>query len=215
MSAGPDECWPWTAALSGRPEMLYGVFEIKGVQHRSHRLSYELCIGPIPEGLQVNHTCDFSKCCNPKHLYVGDQLQNRRDAVDRGRTTTGEKNGMYTHPETRMHLNKAHSSKLTPEQYEELFKLRDEGWSYDDLGRKFGILGSSVRKFVKRHPEKNITFTKKYWSDELTEDQISELFELRSEGWGYKELGEKFGAHKCTVRQFMNKHSEKLLEGVR
>jgi hypothetical protein len=152
-SGGPDSCWPWTAGLAGNPGMLYGAFWMNGRQYKSQRVAYELCIGPIPEGLQVNHTCDFPRCCNPEHLYAGDQLQNRRDAVDRGRTATGKRNGMHTHPETRHTFTSCHSSKLTEEQYEELFKLRSEGWSYDRLGRKFGILGSSARKLVIRHPE--------------------------------------------------------------
>jgi hypothetical protein len=43
--------------------------------------------------MQVNHHCDNPTCVNPDHLYVGDQLQNRRDAVLRNRTATGERHG--------------------------------------------------------------------------------------------------------------------------
>lgn len=45
----------------------------------------ELAGRPVPDGLQANHTCDESWCCNPRHLYAGTQAQNIRDAIRRGR----------------------------------------------------------------------------------------------------------------------------------
>lgn len=33
-----------------------------------HRVVYELEVGPIPNGLQIDHLCGFSLCCNPRHL---------------------------------------------------------------------------------------------------------------------------------------------------
>lgn len=35
---------------------------------RLHRVSYEHYIGPIPEGLQLDHVCRNTACCNPRHL---------------------------------------------------------------------------------------------------------------------------------------------------
>jgi hypothetical protein len=34
----------------------------------THRLAYELFVGPIPEGLQLDHLCRQRACCNPAHL---------------------------------------------------------------------------------------------------------------------------------------------------
>ena len=34
----------------------------------SHRLAYEHFVGPIPEGLQLDHHCRNRACCNPAHL---------------------------------------------------------------------------------------------------------------------------------------------------
>ena len=33
-----------------------------------HRVVYETCFGPIPEGYEVHHICETRPCCNPKHL---------------------------------------------------------------------------------------------------------------------------------------------------
>lgn len=34
----------------------------------AHRVAYELCIGPIPTGLTIDHLCRNTRCVNPKHL---------------------------------------------------------------------------------------------------------------------------------------------------
>ena len=34
----------------------------------SHRVVYELLVGPISKGLQIDHLCEFRSCCNPAHL---------------------------------------------------------------------------------------------------------------------------------------------------
>lgn len=35
---------------------------------RVHRVVYELLVGPIPEGLQLDHLCRNRVCGNPDHL---------------------------------------------------------------------------------------------------------------------------------------------------
>lgn len=34
----------------------------------AHRVAYELVVGPIPDGLQLDHLCKVRKCVNPAHL---------------------------------------------------------------------------------------------------------------------------------------------------
>lgn len=60
-----EPCWEWTAGkrLNG-----YGRFWVDGKNVSAHRWSYEYFIGPIPEGLQIDHLCRNRECCNPKHL---------------------------------------------------------------------------------------------------------------------------------------------------
>lgn len=79
-TGGPDACWPWTAALFTQTG--YGVFHpVKGKTVSAHTWSYREFIGPIPDGLHVDHTCHnrdqdcpggracvHRSCVNPAHL---------------------------------------------------------------------------------------------------------------------------------------------------
>lgn len=53
-------------------------------QKLAHRVSWELFVGPIGEGLQVNHKCRNPKCVNIRHLYLGTQKENIGDAIREG-----------------------------------------------------------------------------------------------------------------------------------
>jgi hypothetical protein len=45
----------------------------------THQLSYEMNVGPIPEGKFICHHCDNPPCCNPTHLYAGTPKDNVHD----------------------------------------------------------------------------------------------------------------------------------------
>lgn len=54
----------------------------------SHIFSWRLHGLEIPDGLQLHHNCpdgDNPRCCNPAHLWVGTQLQNVHDMIEKGR----------------------------------------------------------------------------------------------------------------------------------
>lgn len=61
-----ESCWLWVA---GHTNNGYGVFNAKEFSSRmAHRISYELSVGMIPEGLQIDHLCKVTLCVNPTHL---------------------------------------------------------------------------------------------------------------------------------------------------
>src|SRR2546425_9782 len=59
----PD-CWLWTRGTNNG----YGITWFRGRGWPAHRLSYELLVGPIPEGLTIDHLCRNRACCRPDHL---------------------------------------------------------------------------------------------------------------------------------------------------
>jgi len=69
---GVDECWLWKGCyMSGG----YGNFH----DFTTHTVSYIIKNGKIPEGKEICHKCNNSKCVNPNHLYAGTHADNMKD----------------------------------------------------------------------------------------------------------------------------------------
>lgn len=60
-----DACWLWRAATRGGG---YGAFWLNGRHVPAHRFAYEALIGPVPDGLHLDHLCRNRSCVNPDHL---------------------------------------------------------------------------------------------------------------------------------------------------
>lgn len=58
-------CWIWLGPDAGAG---YGAIQINGKTFGAHRVVYEMEIGPIPEGLVIDHLCRNRICVNPSHL---------------------------------------------------------------------------------------------------------------------------------------------------
>ncbi len=77
-----DGCWEWQGkcTING-----YGYIVHNGKGLLTHRVSWELHKGPIPEGLVVCHHCDNRRCIRPDHLFVGTLADNNHDMMAKGR----------------------------------------------------------------------------------------------------------------------------------
>lgn len=75
-------CWLWTGRVLPTG---YGQFFYNGKHRRAHRVAYEWAMGPIPEGLEIDHLCRVRNCVNPKHM----EAVTHRENVLRGQTPTG------------------------------------------------------------------------------------------------------------------------------
>src|SRR5665213_1157711 len=76
-----ESCWLWIGGKNGGG---YGCYQ----GTTSHRISYWIYRGLIPEGMQALHNCpsgDNPSCVNPAHLWLGTQQENMDDKISKGR----------------------------------------------------------------------------------------------------------------------------------
>lgn len=112
-TSDPNGCWLWTASLSS---VGYGAFGIGGRKtnkvYLAHRVAYELIVGTIPDGLQIDHICMVRCCVNPDHMEPVTQREN----ILRG-------NGMSARHARQTHCKRGH-------------EFNDENSEIDSLGRR-------------------------------------------------------------------------------
>ena len=130
------DCWLWQGA---KTKDGYGVANIGVVTPRgtrkvlsTHRLSYLLHHGDIPDGLFVMHSCDVKLCVNPKHLRTGTRTENLHDAMAKGRVRFSRRTG---EPRT----------KLSPERVREIRRLLQSNlFSLDDIARRYRVAPKTI-----------------------------------------------------------------------
>jgi len=74
LKRSPDGCWLWQGASAHG----YGVVRVAGSLKKLHRLSYELMVGDIPTGYDIDHLCRVRNCINPEHLEPVTRAENTR-----------------------------------------------------------------------------------------------------------------------------------------
>jgi hypothetical protein len=80
-----ESCWLWVGATTGKG---YGTFWNEGRMVYAHRFAYESLVGPIPDGLQIDHLCRVKNCVNPEHMEPVTNAENttRGDLHNRRKT---------------------------------------------------------------------------------------------------------------------------------
>ena len=103
---------------------------------RVHRYSYERFIGPIPEGMFVCHHCDNPPCVNPKHLFLGTNIDNILDSSKKGRRS---KNNLSGCP-----MEMLPNSKLSTTDVLQIRKLLGIEIKCTQIARWYGVHSSTI-----------------------------------------------------------------------
>src|SRR5688572_4330660 len=73
-------CWIFTGARHRFGYGLIGIGRRGAGKSAVHRVTYEALVGPIPEGMEIDHLCRNPPCCNPLHLEAVSHTENVRRA---------------------------------------------------------------------------------------------------------------------------------------
>jgi len=71
------DCWSWSASVGSHG---YGQFRVWGdrTMVTAHRMAWTILVGPVPEGMTLDHLCRNRRCVNPDHLEVVTRGENIR-----------------------------------------------------------------------------------------------------------------------------------------
>ena len=136
-----DECWLWTGSVDKDGYGWFSWNKGKGnnISISAPRFSLMMKLNNYELTFEekTKHSCDNPKCCNPKHLSVGDAQSNSNEMVARNRSCKGEKN---------------HSSLLTDAQRKEILEQYKKphnayGWNIA-MGKKYGVDKQVIRRLV-------------------------------------------------------------------
>jgi HNH endonuclease/helix-turn-helix resolvase-like protein len=131
-----ETCWLW---LGSRAPEGYGHLNTVGKMKLAHRVSWELCNGPIPDGICVLHKCDNPPCVRPDHLFLGTKLDNPTDRLIKGRL------GRVT--------------KLNEESVYSMWQLYQNGTSLGELAAQFNVNYSTIWRITHGHRWKHLQLT--------------------------------------------------------
>jgi hypothetical protein len=88
-----DTCWLWTGSLNkdGYGQCFTG--RVRRAETSAHRWAYVALVGPIPDGLVIDHLCRVRNCVNPAHM----ELVTPRENTLRSPVALAALNAMKTH----------------------------------------------------------------------------------------------------------------------
>lgn len=158
--AQPSGCWIWQGC---KTKDGYGLLQIRGIGSSplyAHRVAWELLNGEIPRGVHILHHCDNPSCCNPDHLFMGNQRINNKDRDQKKRAASGDKNGARTHPEKNSFIKNRGSglrgtkhpmAKLTEEQIRDILKAYPSAPIKTHLADSYEISLTHLQRLAKKH----------------------------------------------------------------
>lgn len=145
-------CWEWQKCLVRG----YGKLRFGNKHMFTHRISYEIFKGKIPENMFICHNCpngDNPKCCNPDHLWIGSLKENSADAKIKGKYIGKGYTGRKSSEEVRRKISLNHAdmkgeksslSKLKDKDVYAIKELLKTGMTLTAIGNIYGVSKSCI-----------------------------------------------------------------------
>jgi hypothetical protein len=158
-SGGPDACWLWQLQPNNKG---YGRFSVQynknlfAIRELAHRMAYMAHhnIRLTDPKIRVCHNCpggDNPLCCNPAHLWLGTDMDNWKDCVEKGRFVWRKP------PIVSMKGESNPSSKFTNLQVRKIRGLYDSGdYTIYSLSKKYKAGYGCIKRIVERTSYKDI-----------------------------------------------------------
>lgn len=123
-----NKCWICIHPKANNGTYMY--ITRNGKQIYTHRYSYEVYKGKIPNNMQIMHSCDNPKCINPEHLSIGTAKDNAQDKIKKGRAVQSKET-----KELRSKISKGINNPTAkkPSVYKEIKKKLDNGEKVKDI----------------------------------------------------------------------------------
>lgn len=128
-----DGCWLWKGATDSHGYGRIGLGGRSAGIDGTHRVSWIIAHGPIPDGMWVLHRCDVPACVRPDHLFLGSRSDNMSDCSAKGRLKLPGLRG-ERHP----------NSKLDERCIAEMRRRRAAGESCDSIATSFAVDRTNV-----------------------------------------------------------------------
>ena len=145
-------CWLWQDRTSKDG---YGLIW-RGTRPRyAHRVVYEAELGPVPDGLYLDHLCRRRRCCNPAHLFTGTPAENTQDMLAKGRhrtrPPTGDRNGNRIRAKRGLTLRGDQNPRtvVTTDVYREITRLRGQGLIQREIAERVGVSRSHIGNILR------------------------------------------------------------------
>lgn len=135
--AAAKQCWEWTGTRNNKGYGMIGRGSAGLGKALAHRVSYELANGPIPNGLNILHSCDNPACVNPAHLRAGTQKENQVEMSLKGRSGgSGYRGEMIG------------TAKLNDEKVIAIRQAYVDGVPMNDMCEQFSVSRPTVKRVI-------------------------------------------------------------------